>query len=199
MLRPLIALAAAAALSATAPPPKNPCVGAPSDVTIAGPDEPGERIVVEGRVLRADGRSPAPGVTVYAYQTDADGLYSKVRGTTPRLRGWATTDADGWFTFRTIRPAPYPSRTIPAHLHFHLWGGGAPPQWSLDVFFDDDPLVTEAVRARSSGPGAEAVVRKPVRKAEGVWRVDHEIVLKERPDRFSSNIRHGLDPCGVVP
>ena len=48
---------------------------APADlghsVVIAGTSEPGERLVLEGRVLQPDGRTPAPGVLLYAYHTNA--------------------------------------------------------------------------------------------------------------------------------
>src|SRR4051812_22825989 len=42
---------------------------------IAPADEPGERLVIHGKVYEADGRTPAAGVVVYAYHTDAKGLY----------------------------------------------------------------------------------------------------------------------------
>src|SRR5580658_5943982 len=41
-----------------------------SRTQIARDDEPGDRLVVEGQVFAPDGHTPAPGVTVYAYNTD---------------------------------------------------------------------------------------------------------------------------------
>src|SRR6202521_6039438 len=58
--------------------------------------EPGERLVVAGRVFAPDGQHPVAGVVVYAYNTDQDGYYSpdgKVGH--PRLKGYMKTDAEG--------------------------------------------------------------------------------------------------------
>ena len=57
---------------------------------------------------------PVPGVDVFAYQTDQHGIYAAPGAADPwRLKGWAVTDAQGRFEFRTIRPAAYPSNTVP--------------------------------------------------------------------------------------
>lgn len=38
-----------------------------------------------------------------------------------RLEGWAKTDFEGRFEFRTIRPGPYPGRREAAHIHLTLF------------------------------------------------------------------------------
>ena len=84
--------------------------------SIGAKDEPGEPLVVRGVIYQRDGKSPAPGVILYVYQTDATGHYAPGPDQTHgrrhgRLRGWMKTDADGRYEFRTIRPAPYPGQT----------------------------------------------------------------------------------------
>jgi protocatechuate 3,4-dioxygenase beta subunit len=148
-------------------------------------------------VFRPDGRTPAAGVTVYAYQTDLTGRYAPPPGP-PRLRGWMTTDAEGRFEYLTIRPAPYPGWTTPAHIHHQLWGGGAAPQYNEDILFDDDPLVGAADRRRSEERGRFGSVRRPVRGADGVLEVVHDMRLKAAADAFEDNIRHGLEACGLA-
>ena len=110
---------------------------------IAPADEPGTPLVVDGRVVEPDGETPAPGVVVFAYQTDRDGIYfSDGRPGSPwRLQGWARTDADGRFTFRTIRPGPYPGRHVPAHIHFAVESPKHGRQWTDSLRFADDPLL----------------------------------------------------------
>ena len=59
---------------------------------------------------------------LYVYQTDAKGLYSPAAGQTQgrrhgHLRGWMKTDRMGRYEFRTVRPASYPGRDVPAHIH----------------------------------------------------------------------------------
>src|SRR5688572_8400932 len=73
---------------------------APSSVVIAGPGEPGERLVVTGRVL--DGRSPITGVSIYAFHADMKGLYERdglQRGLDPRLFGAMRSDESGRYRY----------------------------------------------------------------------------------------------------
>jgi protocatechuate 3,4-dioxygenase beta subunit len=166
---------------------------------IAGSQERGTPLRVKGRVLQPDGRTPAPGVTVYAYQADASGLYAREGGAEPRLRGFLTTDAEGRFEYRTVRPAPYPGGRVAAHVHHQLWGGGWPAQWSEDLLFADDPLVSPRERERSAQRGRFGGIRQPVRGPDGVLEVEIELRLEPRGDRFEPGTRHGIDACGIAP
>ena len=127
---------------------------------IAPVDEPGTRLRIVGTMFASDGVTPLQGVLVYAYHTDAGGLYS--RGPEPRRRlrlvGWARTDAEGRFAFDTIRPGPYPGRRIPAHVHFMAEGAGYPPQWLHDLQFAGDPLHDAAHLAQAEAQGIFAEI-----------------------------------------
>jgi hydroxyquinol 1,2-dioxygenase len=73
-------------------------------------DGKGEPLTVSGRVLDPDGR-PIAGATVDAWQTNEDGFYDvQQKGTQPEmnLRGIFTTDADGRYQFRSVKPRYYP-------------------------------------------------------------------------------------------
>jgi hypothetical protein len=176
-----------------------PCAQATSVAVLAGPDEPGERLVVTGTVFGADGVTPAPGVFLYAYHTDATGHYSRESGAPPRLHGWMKSGPDGKYEYRTIRPAPYPGRSIAAHVHTQLWGGGHPPQWGTDLLLEGDSLITAAQRSDSEKLGRFAFVRPTQKGEHGVWHAVHDLRLKTKGDHFQSNILHGLKPCGVQP
>jgi len=173
--------------------PQGPCADAKPEAKLAPPGEPGAALIVEGQVFRPDGRTPAPGVIVYAYQTDATGLYTRPGSKDIRLHGWMKTSVEGRFRFDTIRPAPYPNGTIPAHIHFQLWGGGYEPQWTDELLFADDPLVKERERRESASLGIFANVHE----VKG-GRVEHNIRLKERGTRFEESILHGLRACGMM-
>jgi protocatechuate 3,4-dioxygenase beta subunit len=159
-------------------------VGVPRDLTpetrITPPDEPGDPFVVSGTVFGPDGRTPAEGVIVYAYQTDAKGYYrpDQKRGAPPRLRGWMKTGAGGRYELRTIRPAPYPNRSIPAHIHLVAWGPGVPRQEIEELRFEDDPLVTASARASAAKEGRFAAVRPVQKGSDGVLRCTYDIRLK---------------------
>ena len=152
-------------------PPPTPA--APDGVSavgiIAPPSEPGERLVISGQALAPDGVTPAAGVVIYAYQTDATGEYHNDANRVARLHGWAKTDQSGHFEFRTIRPAPYPNRRIPAHVHFHAWGNGYPLQWTEELHFAGDPLLSSRDSSDSRALGEFANIRPLTRDADGVW------------------------------
>lgn len=170
---------------------------APSSIVLAPPEEPGERLVVRGRVFAPDGETPVPGVVLYVYQTDAEGLYSRPLRRTPRLRGWVRTDAAGRYEYRTIRPGSYPSRRAAAHVHVQLWGAGYEPQYSTDLLFADDPLLPDRDRQRSREAGAFAHVCEPGRASGGELFCTHHHRLKTQGDELEESIRHGLDvPAG---
>jgi len=124
------------------PPTPPPPATVSSTGTIADANEPGERLEISGQVFSPDGVTPAPNVIVYAYQTDETGEYHNDPKTrVARLHGWAKTDAQGRYAFHTIKPASYPRMTIPAHVHFHVWGPGYPLQWTPELQFAGDKFL----------------------------------------------------------
>ena len=150
---------------------------------IASADEPGTPLVIHGRLFRADGTTPARDMIVFAYHTDATGLYDRPSAGAHswRLRGWVKTDAEGAFEFTTIRPAPYPNRRVAAHVHLTIEGAGLARR-SAGLLFDGDPLLTDAERKESAEAGRFGMVR-PVEKRDGIEHVTLQIRLDE------SNIR----------
>ncbi len=156
-----------------------------ADMAPAG--EPGEPLRIEGTVYAAGGKSPAEGVVIYAYQTNAAGLYA---GGTPeteasrrhgRLRGWVRTGADGRYSFGTIKPAPYPDDTIPAHVHFTILEPGKRPYWIDDIVFDGEFGVTDAYRRSVTNKGGNGII-PATRDARGVWQVTRDIILERHPE-----------------
>jgi protocatechuate 3,4-dioxygenase beta subunit len=90
---------------------------------IASASEPGERLVVTGHVLGADGK-PRGGAVIEVWHTDATGHYRRDNGNGPaRLRGIVRTDADGSYAIETIKPCLYPGAKSGAHMHFKIDGG----------------------------------------------------------------------------
>jgi protocatechuate 3,4-dioxygenase beta subunit len=175
---------------------RGPCATASPRAVIAGADEPGARLLVRGRLFAPDGERPAAGTILYAYQTDATGIYSRDRSAPPRLRGFMKTDADGRFEYETIRPGSYPGSTIAAHVHHHAWGGGWPAQWIGELNFADDPFVTAAERARSDAAGRFAWVLA-ARQEGALSVIELNLRLKPEGTGFEENIRHGREACGL--
>jgi len=161
--------------------------GLPDDLSwrarIAPQNEPGEPMIIEGTVHDAQGEA-APGVIVYAYHTDAEGIYppeERFPGTAAyrhgRLRAWAETDDRGRYRFDTIRPARYPSNDIPAHVHMHIIEPGCCTYYLTSIHFGDDPLLSDEQRTDlADGRGGNALV-EPARDTDGVWRIHRDITL----------------------
>ena len=144
----------------------------PTPVVLAGPNEPGERLAFGGRIL--DKGKPVAGAQVLAYHTDRTGLYNDPAANTktPRLRGTATTDAQGRFAFSTIRPAPYPGNEIPAHIHLEITVPGRKVHY-VTYWFDDDPIVTPEKAKRDP----EVVVVHAAHDASGAWTFSNDVAL----------------------
>lgn len=115
--------------------------------TSAGWYEPGIKLLVTGKVLKLDGRTPAENVIVYYWQTDSKGLYSPRAGAHQstrhgHIRGWVKTGKDGRYKIYTNRPAPYPNASEPAHIHLSIKEPTITDEYYTDeLTFDDDPLL----------------------------------------------------------
>lgn len=149
---------------------------------IAPASEPGQPLLLSGQVRNAAGK-PVPGVIVYAYQTDRGGVYPRdprLSGEAARhgrLRGWAVSDAQGRYSFRTIRPGGYPSSDEPQHIHLHVIEPGRCTYYLGDALFDDDPRLTAARRAQQRLAYGGNGIAHPQGDARTGWRVQRDIVL----------------------
>lgn len=148
-----------------------------SSARIVPVDAAGEALVVEGVVRTADGRT-APGIIVYAYQTDAGGIYPPGSTDHGALRAWTKTDGEGRYRFDTVRPGNYPGRGLPQHIHLHVIEPGRSTYYIDDITFTDDALLPESERTRTTCRGG-CGVSDPTRDADGTWQVRRDIVLGE--------------------
>lgn len=132
-----------------------PLLDAPKNLahilTIPPPANPGQRMELRGRVLKSDGRTPAPEVIVYFHHTDGRGNYPRPAGSRPREwiywhgsnRGWLKSDAKGNYVLKTTQPAPYPRGRTPAHIHaYGLALGSRQGVTFPGILFAGDPYLT---------------------------------------------------------
>ena len=129
--------------------------------------EDSTRLAVNGIVYQADGKTPAAGVILYIYHTDQTGVYPRrgdEKGWGKRhgyLRGWMKTNEKGEYKFFTRRPAAYPGRTDPAHIHIIVKEPGKNEYYIDDFMFDDDPMLTTAQRNRQENRGGSGILKIP--------------------------------------
>ncbi len=125
------------------------------DLTRQHAGEPlGERITVSGRILDGNGR-PVPNTLVEVWQANASGRYAhKVDRHDAPLDpnfsgvGRTVTDADGSYSFVTIKPGAYPWRNHdnawrPAHIHFSLFGTAFTQRLVTQMYFPGDQLFAQ--------------------------------------------------------
>jgi catechol 1,2-dioxygenase len=145
-------------------------------------NESGTPLTWTGKVTSTNGSALA-GAKVELWHADADGFYSQFAPNIPEwnLRASFTTDADGNFEIRTVRPAPYQIPTDgacgklisaagwhawrPAHLHVKVSAPGhelltAQLYFPGDEHNDDDiasAVKPELMLAPKPAPGGEAI------------------------------------------
>lgn len=149
-----------------------------AETEIARPGEPGERLKISGTIYQADGATPAEGIILFLYHTDATGYYNKEDDAfNPRLRGWVKTGKDGRYAFQTIKPGPYPGRDTPAHIHVHLFSASI-PEHSIDEYrLDDDPRVSAKEREEGRAKGHFSPVVRLTHAKNGTWEGVRDIKL----------------------
>lgn len=150
------------------------------ETRIASDDEPGDRLVVSGRLLAADGESPIAGATVFVFHTDARGYYSEegMDESNARLCGLMLTDDQGRFRFETIKPAHYATGGPPAHIHFRIWGQGPEvPRQSFVLNFEGDPLLGQRGQDASKNP-TWATIRPVSVDEKGVLHVSRDLRVR---------------------
>ena len=119
-----------------------------ADLTAGDPQ--GERIVIEGRVTDGDG-APVPDACLELWQANAAGRYAHPDDTRPdkpldpHFRGFGrvSTDADGNFRVKTVRPGPVPGRgnALQApHIAVALFARGLLKQLYTRIYFAGDSL-----------------------------------------------------------
>ncbi len=164
---------------------ERPAANLPTFVRIAPNGEPGELMRIEGVVYQADGFTPAPDVVIYAHHTDVTGLYSRGTPETESsrrhglLRGWVKTGADGHYGYLTIKPAPYPDMTMPAHVHLMVAEPGRRPYYIDDIVFDGEYGVDDSYRSRMEYRGGNGIVR--LLREDALLVARRDIVLERHP------------------
>ncbi|MEU0302894.1 protocatechuate 3,4-dioxygenase subunit beta [Streptomyces sp. NPDC006175] len=112
----------------------------------------GEQIIVHGRVTDSWGR-PVRDMLIEMWQANAAGKYVHDHDRTPKPldpnftgAGRTLTDANGAYSFKTIKPGAYPWASHreawrAQHLHLSLSGGGLTERHVTQMLFPGDPLI----------------------------------------------------------
>jgi protocatechuate 3,4-dioxygenase beta subunit len=150
-------------------------------IVVAPKLEPGERLTVSGTVTTADGKTPLEGVSVYVYHTDIRGYYSgeTTNNSNPRLNGTMRTDARGRYEFETIKPGPYPSARVPAHIHYVVNAPGY-RQKIFEIVFEGDQFISEEMRRDAGSEDSIFSIRSLEKDNSGMLRCVQDIKLRKQ-------------------
>lgn len=181
-------------------------LGIPTNIksvdTSAGWIEKGQKLLITGTVYKLGGKIPAPNVVIYYWQTDNNGYYSPKKGMDEKakkhghIRGWVKSDKNGNYSIYTIRPAPYPNRDIPVHIHTSIKEPNIKDEYYIDAFvFDDDIFLTGKKRKALKNRGGSGVLR--VLNAKNMQVAEHNIILglniPNYPDKNQTKLNSGLE------
>jgi protocatechuate 3,4-dioxygenase, beta subunit len=154
----------------------------PAIDTSSGWNEEGQKLLIKGKVVKTDGKTPAPGVVLYYWQTDNRGLYTSKTGMPEEakrhghIRGWIKSDDQGNYALYTIRPAAYPNENAHAHIHLLVREPGLSNEYYIDEFvFDDDPLLTNDRRSAAQNRGGSGILKTV--KSGDLQVAEHKIIL----------------------
>ena len=145
-------------------------------------NEKGQKIKVSGTIYEPDGKTPAEDVIMYVYHTNQEGLYKPKKDSEGwarkhgYIRGWMKTGKDGRYEFYTLRPAAYPSRSEPAHIHPIILEPDGRYYWLEGYFFDDDPLLTKNELNPSNPRGGSNGVLN-LKKQGDLWVGERDFIL----------------------
>ncbi len=181
---------------------------------IARTVKPGSECVLYGRVTDVNGE-PLANATVSIWQTGADGLYDiQEQGAAIDYRGVFTTDADGQYLLRTVKPIGYsipmdgPVGEMiaaqgrhgmrPAHIHFLV---GAPGYRELvtALYLRDDPhLADDVVFGSSDDLAVDLDADDPNCPIKGLPSIRFDMRLSREGEADKTSGRVGTDPAAIM-
>jgi len=129
---------------------------------VAGPDVPGDRIAIEGRVFDGAG-APVPDALIEIWQANAAGRYAhpedvQEKPLTPGFRGAGRTPTakDGSFRFVSVKPGRVPGRgnSLQApHIMVSVLGRGLLKRLATRLYFSDEPAANDDDAVLALVPG----------------------------------------------
>ena len=145
-------------------------------------NDPGVQLKLCGTIYKLDGKTPAKNVILYIYHTDQQGIYPTTgseKGWARQhgnIRGWIKTDEKGKYTFFTLKPGVYPSRSQPAHIHPIVLEPDGKYYWLGSYFFEGDSLLSNdqifPINPRADSPGV-----LKLKWEDGLWVATRDFIL----------------------
>ncbi len=152
-----------------------------NSITLPGFQNNEPKIKITGTVFQKDGKTPAENVILYVYHTNKKGVYETKgdeKGWGRRhgfIRGWLKTNQEGRYTFYTFRPAAYPNRSEPEHIHIIVKEPNKNEYYIDDVLFTDDPRLTHSEKQNLKNRAGSGIVALKIEN--GILTAERNILL----------------------
>ncbi len=160
-------------------------ISAPANVSwktvLSNETDKGDAMEISGTVFKADGKTVAQNALIYLYHTDFEGYYGRKKDEHKhgRYRGWMLTDNKGRYSFRSIKPAPYPENRFAAHIHMTLTTEKMREDWVDSILFEGDSLISQVERSRAGQKGGFNPIVTFEKGKDGLLRATRDIQLLE--------------------
>ena len=142
-------------------------------------DEPGERLMIYGKVVDRATKQPIINANLFFYQADTNGNYKSTFFGMPsyaKIRGKITTDNHGCFQVLTIVPGNYPGQNDGKHIHVIAKAKGH-HKWQFEFLFEG--WISENLRKEIKSNN-DAIILDLQNKQDGKWVVGTEINLRHK-------------------
>ncbi len=172
--------------------------GAPTRHVLAGAEEEGTRLFLDGTVYARDCVSPLTDVVLDIWHADDSGCYSRFEncenpsGDDYKLRGVIRTGSSGAFALETVKPGHYlnGSQFRPAHIHLIVRPpGGA--EVVTQLYFEGDPYIE--IDPAASRPDAAGRIIPLESRDDGLHGL-FDIIVDVEP---SSSVEESASTSGV--
>ena len=147
----------------------------------------GEVILIQGRV-RDESCQPVAGALVEIWQACTTGRYNHPGDSNPaeldpdfQYWGKATTNEQGEYGFKTIKPGSYPVNwfwTRPPHIHFTVHSRSH-PQLTTQMYFAGEPLNAKDRLLREHPPAKQAQCIVPFRTVKTMPVGQFDLTLRK--------------------
>lgn len=157
---------------------------------LAESDEPGERMIISGRVLNLSCSEFIPNTVVDVWHADNDGAYDN---NGYKLRGFTLTNEQGFYLFETIRPGKYLNGNSfrPSHIHYKITPPGFPQLITQLYFAGDDSIPGDAAASITSGTyDASNRIISLTENANGILEGTFDIVINGEGIAVGTNDLH---------
>ena len=150
-----------------------------SSTVLSNGTDKGDSIEISGTVFQSDGKTAAAGTLIYLYHTDLEGFYGRRKDEHRhgRYRGWLLTDSNGRYSFKTIKPAPYPENRWAAHIHMTVTTETTREDWIDSILFEGDRLITPRERSEAGKRGGFNPILSFEKGKDGILRATRNIQL----------------------